>query len=118
MSRHSLSSVVGLSCTILLTGSLSRAALANVPSLADNPPHLTVKYGDLNLNSREGIDVLYQRIKGAARQVCDEAVNRSDPFRLGLWSSCYHTAIAQAVGKVNNVKLTQRHAEATGGRLG
>jgi len=40
----------------------------------------TVKFADLNLQSEPGV-ALYRRIRGAARQVCDQ------PSRTGPWAA-------------------------------
>jgi UrcA family protein len=118
MNRNSIGSVAGLAYAAILTGSFATGACAFAASSENQLPHVTVKYGDLNLNVREGIDTLYQRIKGAARSVCDQAISGSEPFRHNQWNSCYNTAVANAVAKVNNTQLTLRHAQSTTRRVG
>ncbi len=65
----------------------------------------TVNFHDLDLSTIEGATALYKRIRRAANFVC------SDTGTAGLasyreWRSCYQTAIADAVTKVNNPLLT------------
>jgi UrcA family protein len=64
----------------------------------------TVSYRDLDLSTIEGATTLYQRLKSAARHVCDEP--GANPFALQEWRSCYDAAMADAVAKVNNALLT------------
>ena len=60
----------------------------------------TVKFGDLDLSTRDGAAALYARIRLAAREVCAQSGD--------LWGrsdSCIHKAIADAVTKVNQATL-------------
>jgi UrcA family protein len=66
---------------------------------------ITVPYSDLNLANAAGANALYQRIRGAARKVCtlDGEVwygTQSPALR-----QCIHSAIEQAVMKVNSPVL-------------
>lgn len=118
MNRHSIRKTAGLAYALALVCSFAAAACASAPSSRDDPPHMTVKFADLNLSTREGIDTLYKRIRGAARAVCDESESNSKRFQTGSWGVCYNTAIADAVAKVNNSQLTLRHAQSTGRHVG
>jgi hypothetical protein len=51
--------------------------------------------------------VLYRRIQAAAREVC--GYRGADLLEQSLWKGCYHNAIADAVGKVNNPLVTAVH---------
>lgn len=118
MKRSSSSSLTTFASVAILMAPFSTAVWASPAPTESQPPHMTVKYGDLNLSTREGIDTLYQRIKGAAHTVCDESIQLSDPFRMGLWRSCYYNAVANAVAKVNNPLLTIRHEQNSNRRVG
>ena len=48
-----------------------RAVHAADKSSDSEPMKKTVKYGDLNLANPQGVEQLYRRIVGAARQVCE-----------------------------------------------
>ena len=65
---------------------------------------VTVKYRDLNLSTIEGATALYQRLKSAARLVCDEPSTGLDEHR--VYQACFRAAIADAVTKVNSPLLT------------
>jgi UrcA family protein len=72
-----------------------------------------VNYEDLNVDTLAGASILYDRIERAARAVCGaEQVDRESPMDK---SSCYRTAIAAAVAKVNSPWLTAIHGTKTGG---
>ena len=79
----------------------------------DEPPSVTVRFHDLNLNSTEGIASLYGRIHAAAVEVCEpmegpQLVNRV--FWSG-WNECVAHAVANAVQAVHNEKLSAYHWE-------
>jgi UrcA family protein len=68
---------------------------------------VTVNYRDLNLSTIDGAITLYQRLKGAARTVCDGPVTGVAAYQ--EWRSCYDAAMADAVSKVNSPLLTAVH---------
>ena len=49
-------------------------------------------------------NVLYRRIQAAAKEVC--GYPGADLLEQSVWKSCYHDAIADAIGKVNSPLLT------------
>ncbi len=70
-------------------------------------PSEVVRYGDLDLATAGGADLLYSRLNRAARNVCDE--DSLEPVSAALWwltKSCEQSAIAHAVAQVNSAKLT------------
>jgi UrcA family protein len=68
---------------------------------------IKVGYADLDLNTQAGAATLYDRIRGAARQVCGyEGQTFTDQ---ALWRSCFNGAISDAVATVNNPRLTALH---------
>ena len=75
------------------------------------PPSLTVRYGDLNLNSTQGVADLYKRIQVAATEVCRPAEGPQSVSRWlwTAWNSCFYHALAEAVGTVHNDKLSAYH---------
>ena len=99
------------------SSSLWSAALTSVVCLlgateaSAGPPtatrSVTVNFRDLNLSTIEGAVTLYQRLKGAARSVCDGPGTGAAAYR--EWRSCYDAAIADAVAKVNSPLVTAVH---------
>ena len=68
----------------------------------------TIKYAELNLNSTQGIEVLYNRIKTAASNVC-----RADDLRVPGAArdskQCRDKAVDDAVKQINHPELTALH---------
>lgn len=71
-----------------------------------------VSYADLNLQKIEGARVLYRRLQNAARQACDvRSLQIEGSLRnLAESRSCYREALAAAVAKVDNQKVSSIHA--------
>jgi len=72
-------------------------------------PKASVSYADLNLESEEGVRVLYRRLQHATKEVCSPKITLS-PFANYQASSCYRHTLSDAVDKVNNEGLTRIHA--------
>jgi UrcA family protein len=70
-----------------------------------DPPTMTVKYGDLNLQAPVGVETLYKRIHSAAKQVCAIAGDRELSF-LTLQHNCVASAESAAIQQVHNEALS------------
>ena len=83
--------------------------LGATSALADEPAKsIKVGYADLDLSTQAGAATLYNRIRGAARQVCGyEGASFEDK---AIWKSCFTGAIDNAVATVNNPRLTALHS--------
>ena len=82
---------------------------------SDSVPSVSVKYGDLNIGSPAGAQVLLKRIEAAANTACGGA---PDIRQLDQWASfeaCRRSAVARAVVAVDSPMLT---AMAHGGSPG
>jgi UrcA family protein len=77
------------------------------------PTKKTVTYGDLNLANPQGVEQLYQRVVGAARQVCDSLDGRSLQEK-EQFSTCVKQSIARAVATVDQPALTALHSTKVG----
>jgi UrcA family protein len=87
-------------------GTTALCALSVSAQAADpDVPTKTVRFTDLNIQTPEGAKVLYNRIRVAAREVCEISVG-SDPILIGATRGCIDTAIDNAVKKVNAPYLT------------
>ena len=71
---------------------------------------LSVSYADLNLNEDAGTQTLYQRLRGAAGQVCGE-VHSKAPREISDNRACFEAALDRAVRKVGNQNLLTMHVE-------
>lgn len=99
--------------TVGLGLAFSPARAAN-PDLAYMPVSQRVQYGDLNLNSHDGISQLYQRLQAAAAQVCG---TDSGTRSLADWSqarTCAKASASRAVAQINNAALTAFYTRKTG----
>lgn len=83
---------------------------AAVPASAAPPGDVTVKFGDLDLNTARGAATLYSRIKTAAEQACPGADSLFVPRHLAALR-CENAAVADAVATVSNPKLAALYAE-------
>jgi UrcA family protein len=92
----------GLIATIVL-GALT-CGFAGISVAGDiGARSMTVKYGDLDLSTKQGASTLYSRIVQAARSVCD--VSDESPWALGAEHGCITKAVADAVTKVGQSQL-------------
>ena len=72
-----------------------------------------VSYGDLNLNTEAGAEVLYRRLRSAADQVCMSSGSLDAGIR-AAWRACYDKAMNSAVASVNKPMLTALHNRLSG----
>ena len=86
------------------------AAGAEMTQASEPGEPLTKKvvYGDLNLNTEQGAKTLYNRLRGAAEEVCA-------PFkdvglaRRAVWKNCVNHAVTVAVEQVDRPMVTAVH---------
>ena len=88
---------------VLATGSF--AVSAQAAERGAEIPAVTVRYGDLNLNTPGGVDALYARLRAAARTACDVRGGRPLAEQV-LARSCYHQALGAAVDGVQSHTLS------------
>jgi UrcA family protein len=90
-----------------VAAALAFSAVASASTVRELPS-VVVKYGDLNLDSADGIAALHTRLSKAARQVCSQLDSRV----LGLreqYDICVSDAVSQSVARVDNPRLTSFH---------
>jgi UrcA family protein len=95
--RHPFCSLA-FACVICLAGA-TQAAAGEVLTR-----QVTVNYHDLNLATIQGATALYTRLRGAARNVCDQPAAGLHAHR--AWQACYRAAMAQAVARINSPLLS------------
>lgn len=91
-----------------VAAALAIGGLAQATTVTRDVPRVTVKYGDLNLDSVEGITRLHARLHGASREVCSALDSRV----LGLrdeYERCVSDALRRGVADVDNDRLTTFH---------
>ena len=100
--QHSSLWSIAFTSVVCLLG--ASEASAGPPATARS---VSVNYRDLNLSTIDGAITLYERLKGAARTVCDGPLTGVAAYQ--EWRSCYDAAIADAVAKVNSPLLSAVH---------
>jgi UrcA family protein len=106
-----------MSSTVTLRRAVFGAILSGITALAiaegsTAPTRVPVNYGDLDLSQPKDAATLYRRITHAARRACDQP-ERGDLRRITQYRSCYQTAVADAVNKVNAQTLSALHRNKT-----
>lgn len=96
--------------TKLLTVVVAATALGGVAQAAAKREtnSVVVRYGDLNLESPDGIRSLHKRIRNAAESVCASLETRILGLR-DAYDECVKQAVADGVAAVGNPKLTKYH---------
>jgi UrcA family protein len=104
---------------------LTLALLSPLASLAqpispakgvDGPPAVSVNYGDLDLSRPAALEVLFKRLKSAAKTVCAQ-FDSVDLARRRLFDACVDQAIAGAVIQTKVPALAALYTEKTGNKL-
>ncbi len=104
-------SLVATFVVIVLSG--PAVVLADTHSNFVDGPKATVSYADLNLESEEGVRVLYRRLQHASREVCSPRslnIARSDIHVWYATRACYRRTMSHAVDQFDNEDLTRIHA--------
>jgi UrcA family protein len=104
----------GLTNIVVMAAALTVGLLVGVAhgtEPGNDAPVKAVTYQDLNLKTDAGVQVLYKRIEGAAKQVCGGLEIR-DLQGVRAHKACVQRAMDDAVAAVNNQMLTQRVAMA------
>ena len=71
--------------------------------------NIAVSYGDLNLASTSGLDMLYTRVQSAAYKVCGVENMRVSLDIMRNNRACVAGAIDSAIGEIDNPRLTALH---------
>jgi UrcA family protein len=101
----------GISFSLLAILMAPLGASAATSEQNDNPPTRVVKFGDLDLTRNEAAEVLYLRISGAARAVCEPKIWRLESPSQNY--ECRHRAIARAIADVGASTLTEYYQTKT-----
>jgi UrcA family protein len=99
----------------LLAGLCTAAPLyAGTVAAATPTQSVTVKFGDLNLQSEAGVRALYSRIRTATRAVCSPEPT-GDPLAMLEFKACRSKALSDAVARVGSPALAALHRSKVGG---
>ena len=101
----SITSVIAASIVALGGAGIGGAAQAAEP---EQTLARKVTYADLNLDTQEGAQLLYARLRYAAMDVCSPLQDR-ELNRHRVWEQCVDSALSSAVRQVNKPTLTALH---------
>jgi UrcA family protein len=73
--------------------------------------HKVVDFKDLNLNSAEGVEMLYRRLRSAAGEFCADP-DRYDRSEVSL--PCIDEVMSRAITQINSPMLTSLYQAKTG----
>jgi UrcA family protein len=73
---------------------------------SDTVPSVAVKYGNLDIGSPAGAQVLLRRIEAAANTVCGGAPDIRQLHQWASFEACRRSAVARAVVAVDSPMLT------------
>jgi UrcA family protein len=96
----------------LATTILSLSSLEAQATVATGAEAIEVKYADLDLDRKAGVVTLYQRIQGAAKQVCEAQAGRRIAEQRSH-AACIDNAVLTAVARVNRPMLSAYVAQLT-----
>jgi len=100
--------LVAIMCAALAVG---LAGPVNATDLVG--PDITVRYGDLALDTQQGASTLLKRIEGAAGRVCAR-LDRGSLVSHKVVKTCNREVTAAAVNKVNHPMLLAVHKSVRG----
>jgi UrcA family protein len=112
--KTSLNSTASLLAAVLF-GLMGAASGGRALATEQQPLTKIVRYGDLNLDSDQGAQALYARLRGAANQVCSP-LKSIEMSRQHAWQQCFDNAIGTAVAEVGKTTLSALHSQAVSGR--
>lgn len=82
----------------------------------DDVPKIVVSLAGLELSTPKGAEVVYDRIRSAAKIVCRVDQSR-ELERMARARACFRTAVDDAVGQANRPVLSALHARRTGDQV-
>lgn len=103
-----MSPIQKLTISALLTLVVAPATCAQTPLGRQSFP---VRYGDLNLASREGAHTMLQRLDHAARVVCGDTPSPAELLYSRHYAQCKEAAIANAVAEVDSPLVAKQLAD-------
>ena len=98
----------------LATSMLSFTTLdARAATPADDAYSITVQFADLDLTRQAGVAKLYDRLKGAARQVCQQQASDQLEGKQS-YPTCVKRALSTAVARIDRPALSDYFTQAGG----
>jgi UrcA family protein len=97
---------------LMFAGSLGAAMAAGAATVDNDVPSLVVRYDSQSLTTDSGVQQLYRRILGAAKEVCPEESIR-DLGANARVRACRAQAVAQAIQHIDNTRLAALYASSS-----
>lgn len=100
-----------------ILGTLTSISGVSIADDATTPPQVVVSFADLDLSHSAGVIQLYGRLKDAAEAVCgalDDGGSGGDLWLQASYNTCWRSALAAAVAKVNEPALSALFASKYG----
>lgn len=96
---------------ICFCSTLTAVSAVAEPRTDSDHNRIAVPYADLNLNRAAGIEVLYQRLKRASRQVCGaNDLREAGSARQAQYNrACYEQSLGSAVDRLLLPRLNELH---------
>jgi UrcA family protein len=107
-----IKSIPALALTALAALASSEARTAD-DDMPRDVSKKTVRFADLDLRKPQDAEALYQRIRLAARLVCNDTSYSWDGRRARNWIDCFDATVKDAVSRVNQPTLTAVYRERT-----
>ena len=98
---------------------LAALALAAPMAMAQKSvmPQIVVSYGDLDLESRDGMDTLFKRLERASRGVCGKRPTTVMNGVLARFLDCRSSTISNVVRNIDNPNVALAWAERSGATI-
>lgn len=81
----------------------------------DDVPKIVVSLAGFEMSTPQGADLVYGRIRSAAKIVCRVDQSR-ELAQIARARACFQSAVSDAVAQANRPLLSQLHARRTGGQ--
>ena len=88
--------------SLIAAAALAPAALAQTPA---EPASVRVAYGDLNMSTVDGGEILLRRIQSAAKKACATSIERS-PLQPAALTNCRRDTVEHTVRQMSITTLT------------
>jgi UrcA family protein len=101
---------LAIALTVSVLSLTTLDARASVPT-GDDAPSITVQFADLDLDRKAGVAMLYARLDGAARRVCDQqaGLRAKQANRV-----CVNKALSAAIARIDRPLLSDYVAQRGG----
>lgn len=111
-------SAVTVTLAAAFIGHSGLAYADRIEGVVVNAPSVIVSFAELDISKPQGLEVLYSRIKTAAKSVCGFDHSIQQLSRGSDSMACYKSAVEGAVTQINRPTLTAFHRAKSKSALG